>query len=102
MSNSAPRWHEKRHYPFNPRAIGLTLAIAASLWLFWIAEHEGVEHVLGAAGIILLGCHLFLAPAYYGAELDKLEREEHLDRHQFIKLMAAFLLALWVVAEFIV
>ena len=102
MSNPAPRWHERRYHPFNPRAVGLALAVVASLWLFWIAESQGVEHVLGAVGIIFLGCHIFLSPAYSGAEVQKLEREEHLDRHQFLKLISAFMLALWVVAEFII
>ncbi|MFK7957407.1 MAG: hypothetical protein AB8B96_15015 [Lysobacterales bacterium] len=102
MTNDANHWSKKRFHWFNPKIVGLVISVASALALFWVSNKQGIEELIGLAGCVLLGTHMFLTPSYYGAELDKVERERHLDANAYLKLMAGFLFALYIVAEFLI
>ncbi len=102
MKNEGTRWFNHRFHWFEPVKVGFLLAVGSALALFWFANQQGVEELIGLTGSGFLGVHIFLTPHYYRAEMDKVEREKHLDKHSFVLLMAVFLMALWAIAQFII
>ncbi len=102
MANDANHWSKKRFYWFNPRIVGLIISVASALALFWLSNKHGVEELIALAGIVLFGSHIYMTPKFYGAELDKVEREHHLDSNSHLTLMTLFLFALYVIAKFLI